>query len=103
MRTLTTVFVAGLFATLVVSAALFAFAISALPYVAVGTAIAVLIKSRQRPTAAASQSLYRYSPAPPVTARPIPPSGWVYVPLWMGPPPQATLPVIDAEVIEDSN
>jgi hypothetical protein len=29
------------------------------------------------------------------------PGGWVYVPVWVGPPPQPAMPVIEAEFVSD--
>lgn len=100
MRTLATVFVVAMFATVVLSAALFAAAITALPYVVIGNAIALLIRARQRPTTV-NQLPQRHAPATYRVPRQIAPSGWVYVPVWVGPPPQSATPVIDGEVIED--
>jgi hypothetical protein len=99
MRTLSTIFVVGLFATLVLGALLLAVAVELLPCIAIGCAIAVLMRCRQRPGVTASLLAYR----PGVTSQPqvVTPSGWVYVPVWVGPSPQPAVPVIDAEVIEE--
>jgi hypothetical protein len=45
-------------------------------------------------------------PMPP-RQHPVPPSqrrlagGWMYVPVWVGPPPQPAMPVIEAEFVRD--
>jgi hypothetical protein len=41
----------------------------------------------------------RQRPVPP-RQRPLP-GGWVYVPVWVGPPPQPAMPVIEAEFVSD--
>lgn len=101
MRTLTTIFAVSAFAVLLLSAAVLALAIELLPYVAIGCAIAVLIKSRRPQTVAARQVPYRHAPTPQSQPHSVPPSGWAYVPVWVGPAPQSAMPVIDAEVIEE--
>ena len=100
MRTLTTIFAVSAFAVLLLSAAILALAIELLPYVAIGCAIAVLIKSRRPQTVAAGQVSYRHHDAA-VAPHSVRPSGWAYVPVWVGPAPQSAMPVIDAEVIEE--
>jgi hypothetical protein len=101
MRTAATVLAVSAFAFLVLSAAVLAVAIALLPYVAIGCAIAVLIKSRRPPTVAARQAPYRCAPMPRSLPSAFASSGWVYVPVWVGPSRHAAMPVIDAEVVED--
>jgi xanthine/uracil permease len=36
----------------------------------------------------------------PPRQRPLP-AGWVHVPVWVGPPPQPAMPVIEAEFVSD--
>jgi hypothetical protein len=71
-----------------------------LPYVAIGCAIALLIKSR-RHAASVRQQAYRHLPLPPAPQYRAPAGQWVYVPVWVGAPPRPAVPVIDAEGIEE--
>ena len=62
--------------------------------------IAVLITSRRPQTVAAAKchtAIHRRRSRSAFGA----PSGWAYVPVWVGPAPQSAMPVIDAEVIEE--
>jgi hypothetical protein len=55
---------------------------------------------RQRPAAPPQRPVPpRERPEPP-RHRPLP-GGWVYVPVWVGPPPQPAMPVIEAEFVSD--
>jgi hypothetical protein len=74
--------------------AIVALAVQLLPYIIVGMVIGVLLRRRRRP-------VYRQPLPPPHRQLPPPPGRWVYVPVWVGPPPQRFKPVIDADVIED--
>ena len=76
-------------------------AIEVLPYVAIGCALALLIRSRrQRHRAPVRQQAYRQ--IPPSAPRYQAPTGqWVYVPVWVDAPPRPAVPVIDAEGIEE--
>jgi len=83
-------------------AAILTFAIELLPYVAIGCAIAVLIRSRRRlQGVAVRQQAYRHLPLPPAPQYRAPAGQWVYLPVWVGAPPRPAIRVIDAEVIED--
>jgi ABC-type Fe3+ transport system permease subunit len=96
MRTLTTVLVlVAIFGVLVVGAAV-ALAVELLPYVVLGIVIGAVIRSRRQQRSPVS----RPSPPPP-PQRQLPPGGWVYVPVWVIPPPPRSMPVIDAEFVRD--
>jgi hypothetical protein len=96
MRTLTTVLVlVAIFGVLVVGAAV-ALAVELLPYVVLGVVIGAVIRSRRQQRS----PVYRPSPPPP-PQRQLPPGGWVYVPVWVTPPPPRSMPVIDAEFVRD--
>jgi hypothetical protein len=76
--------------------AAFALVLQVLPYVILGVVVGAVIRKRQsRPIPAR-----RAAPAP-LPPRPLTPAGWAYVPVWVGPPPQRPMPVIDAEFIRD--
>jgi hypothetical protein len=99
MRTLLAFRVLRAFLVVFAAGAILAVAIALLPYLVVGFVIAAVMQSRRRQRAA-SRPVYRPSlPVPP--QRQVTPGGWVYLPVWVGPPPRPTMPVIDAEVIED--
>ena len=74
-------------------------AVELLPYIIVGMVIGALLRRHRRPHPVAPRPVYR-QPPPPQRQLP-PPGGWVYVPVWVGPPAQRPKPVIDAEVIAD--
>jgi hypothetical protein len=89
-------------AAVLLGAAIVALAIELLPYVAIGCAIALLIRSRRRrPRTPLRQQAYRAINAPPAPRYRAPTGQWVYVPVWVVAPPRPATPVIDAEVIED--
>ena|SRR5258707_7566137 len=99
MRTLMTLFAMSAIMVLLLVGAVVALMVQLLPYIIVGMVIGVLLRRRRRPHPLAPRRVYRQ----PLTSpqRQLPPSGrWVYVPVWVGPPPQRPKPVIDAEVIE---
>jgi hypothetical protein len=97
MRTLIAVLGFGAILLILFAGAFIALAVELLPYVALGIVIGAIIQCRRRQQARAHRP-----PVPPAPRRqPLPPGGWVYVPVWVGPPPQRTLPVIDAEFIRD--
>jgi hypothetical protein len=72
-----------------------------LPYVVLGIVIGAVAARRRRQR----QSIDR-RPVPP-RHRAVPPrqrllpGRWVYVPVWVGPPPQPAMPVIEAEFVRD--
>lgn len=67
------------------------------PYVLLGVVVGLIIQNRRRPR---QPQVYR---APPPPQNPLPPGGWVYVPVWVDPPPALPRPgpVINAEFIRD--
>jgi hypothetical protein len=75
--------------------AVVALALQVLPYVFLGMVIGAVIRGRR----SQRSRVYR-APMPP-PQRPRAPGGWAYAPVWVGPPPQRTGPVIDAEVVRD--
>jgi hypothetical protein len=87
----------GAILIMLLAGALIALAVELLPYVVLGIVIGAIIQGRQRQHARA-----RRPPVPPAPRQqPLPPGRWLYVPVWVGPPPQRTMPVIDAEFIRD--
>ncbi|MDT5347849.1 MAG: hypothetical protein QOH91_1136 [Mycobacterium sp.] len=87
----------GAILLMLLAGAFIALAVELLPYVVLGIVIGAIIQGRQRQQARAHRP-----PVPPALRRqPLPPGGWLYVPVWVGPPPQPTMPVIDAEFIRD--
>jgi hypothetical protein len=97
MRTLTAFLAFGAILIMLLAGAFIALAVELLPYVVLGIVIGAIIQGRRRQHA----RVYR-PPAPPAPRQqPLPPGGWVYVPVWVGPPPQRSMPVIDAEFIRD--
>jgi hypothetical protein len=82
-----------------IAGAVVALAVQLLPYIIVGIVIGVLLRRRRQPHSLVPRPVYR--PLPPPQRQLPPPNGWVYVPVWVGPPPQRARRVIDAEVIED--
>src|SRR5258707_11418329 len=99
MRTLMTLFAMSAIMVLLLVGAVVALMVQLLPYIIVGMVIGALLRRRRRPHPPAPRPGYRQPLPPP--QRQLPPGGWVYVPVWVGPPPQRPRPVIDAEVIED--
>ena|SRR5258708_6688364 len=98
MRTLTAFLAFGAILIMLLVGAFVALAVEVLPYVVLGIVIGAIIQGRRRQQAGAHRP-----PVPPAPRRqPLPPGGWVYVPVWVGPPPQRTVPVIDAEFIRDT-
>ena len=107
MRTLLGFVVMSAIVAVLIVGAVVQLIIQLIPYLLLAAAIAVAV-----------QALRRHS-APPVRHRPAlpppqpryrthagqvgpPPGGWVFLPVWVGPPPRRPGPaVIDAEVIED--
>jgi len=84
------------FAAVLLAGAVAALMVQLLPYIIIGMVIGVVVRRRRHRAA----SEYR----PQVSARserPVTASGWVYLAVWVGPPPRQQMPVIDAEVIED--
>jgi hypothetical protein len=97
MRTLTAFLGFGAILLMLLAGAFIALAVELLPYVVLGIVIGAIIQSRRR-----QQSRVSLPPVPPAPQRqPLPPGGWVYVPVWVGPPRQRTMPVIDAEFVRD--
>jgi hypothetical protein len=97
MRTLTAFLGFGAILIMLLAGAFIALAVELLPYVVLGIVIGAIIQGRRRQQA----RTYR-PPVPPAPQRqPLPPGGWVYVPVWVGPPPQRTMRVIDAEFVRD--
>jgi hypothetical protein len=97
MRTLTAFLAFGAILIMLLAGAFIALAVELLPYVVLGIVIGAIIQGRQRQHARA-----RRPPVPPAPRQqPLPPGRWLYVPVWVGPPPQRTMPVIDAEFIRD--
>jgi hypothetical protein len=97
MRTLMAFLGFGAILLMLLAGAFIALAVELLPYVVLGIVIGAIIQGRQRQQARAHRP-----PVPPAPRRqPLPPGGWLYVPVWVGPPPQPTMPVIDAEFIRD--
>jgi hypothetical protein len=88
-------------AMVLTAGAVVALAVELLPYIIVGMVIGVLLRRRRRPHPLAPRPVYRQPLPPSQRQLPQPPGGWVYVPVWVGPPPQRPRPVIDAEVIAD--
>jgi hypothetical protein len=98
MRTLTAFLGLGAILIMLLAGVLIALAVELLPYVVLGIVIGAIIQGRRRQQARVYQP-----PVPPTPRRqPLPPGGWVYVPVWVGPPPQRSMPVIDAELIRDT-
>jgi hypothetical protein len=98
MRTLTAVLGFGAIVIMLLAGAFIALAVELLPYVVLGIVIGAVIQDRRRQQARA----YGPPPRPAPRRPPLPPGGWVYVPVWVGPPPQPSMPVIEAEFIRDS-
>ncbi len=96
MRTLAAFLGFGAILLMLLAGAFIAPAVELLPYVVLGIVIGAIIQGRRRQQA----RVYRPPIAPP-RQQPLPPGGWVYVPVWVGPPPQRTMPVIHAEFIRD--
>lgn len=89
-------------AAVLLGAAILVLVIELLPYVTIGCALALLIRSRRRRHAdPVRQQAYRHLPLPPAPRYRAPAGQWVYVPVWVGAPPRPAMPVIDAEVIEE--
>jgi hypothetical protein len=86
----------GAIMLVVLFGAAFALVLQVLPYVILGMVVGAVIRRRQRQP----MPVRRAAPAP-LPPRPLTPGGWVYVPVWVGPPPQRPMPVIDAEFIRD--
>jgi hypothetical protein len=87
-------------AAVLVGAAILVLAIDLLPYVAVGCAVGLLIRSCRRGNGVAvRKQAYRHIPLPPARQYRAPAGQWVYVPVWVGAPQRPAMPVIDAEVI----
>jgi hypothetical protein len=100
MRTLMGFIVMSAIVVLLLVGAVVALMVQLLPYIVVGMVIGVLLQRRRRPHPLAPRPVYRQPLPPPKRPLP-PPGGWVYLPVWVGPPPQRPRSVIDAEVIED--
>jgi hypothetical protein len=100
MRTLMGFVAMSAIVVVLLAGAVVALAVQLLPYIIVGMVIGALVRRRRRPYPPAPRPVYR-RPLPPPQHQLPPPGGWVYVPVWIGPPPQRPRPVIDAEVIED--
>jgi hypothetical protein len=97
MRTLTAFLGFGAVLIMLFAGAFIVLVVELLPYVVLGIAIGAIVQSRRRQRARVYQP-----PVPPVPRlQPLPPGGWVYVPVWVAPPPQRTTPVIEAEFIRD--
>jgi hypothetical protein len=97
MRTLTAFVGFGAILIMLLAGAFIALAVELLPYVVLGIVIGAIVQSRRHQQA----RVYR-PPVPPVPRQqPLPAGGWVYVPVWVGPPPQRPMPVIDAEFVRD--
>lgn len=96
MRTLTAVLALLAIFVLLVVGTVAALAVELLPYVVLGIVIGAVIRSRRRQRS----PVYRPSPPPP-PQRQLPPGGWAYVPVWVAPPPQRSMPVVDAEFVRD--
>jgi hypothetical protein len=73
-----------------------ALVLQVLPYVIMGMVVGAVIRRRQR----RPESVHRAAPVP-LAPRPLAPGRWAYVPVWVGPPPQRSMPVIEAELIRD--
>jgi hypothetical protein len=85
---------------LLLAGAVVALMVQLLPYIIVGIVIGALLQRRRRHRPRVVQSVCRSSMQP-RQAHAVAPSGWAYVPVWVGPPLRPPMPVIDAEVIED--
>jgi hypothetical protein len=97
MRTLTAFVGLGAILVMLMAGAFIALAVELLPYVLLGIVIGAVIQGRRRqPT-----RVYRPPVQPAPRQQPLPPGGWVYVPVWVAPPPQRPMPVIDAEFVRD--
>jgi hypothetical protein len=98
MRTLTAFLGLGAILLMLLAGAFIALAVELLPYVVLGIVIGAIIQGRRRQQGRAHRPLV--PPAP--RQQPLSSGGWVYVPVWVGPPPQRSMPVIDAELIRDT-
>ena len=88
MRTLTTLLAPSAIRVVLLAGAVVALAVELLPYVVQGIVIGPVIRRRRRQRS----RVYR---------APVPSGGAVHVPVWAGPPPQRTMPVIEAEFVGD--
>ena len=100
MRILMTLFAMSAIVGLLLVGAVVALMVQLLPYIIVGMVIGALLRRRRRGRPPVVRSAYR-APVAPRSAYAVTPSGWAYVPVWVGPSPRRPMPVIDAEVIED--
>lgn len=101
MRTLMALFAMTAIVGLLLMGAVVALMVQVLPYIIIGMVIGVLLQRRRRRGGPpVVRSAYR-APVPPRSAYAVAPSGWAYVPVWVGPSPRQQMPVIDAEIIED--
>jgi hypothetical protein len=97
MRTLMSLFVTSAIIVVLIVGVVVARAVGLLPYIIVGMVIGVLLRRRRLPH---PRPVYRQPLQPP--QHPLPPPGrWVYVPVWVGPPPRRPKPVIDAQFVRD--
>jgi hypothetical protein len=96
MRTLIAVLGFGAILIMLLAGAFIALAVELLPYVLLGIAIGAIVGSRRRQHARLDRP-----PVPPaLRQQPLPAGGWVYVPVWVAPPPQP-MRAIDAEFVRD--
>ena len=100
MRPLMTLFgMCAIVALLFVGAAV-ALLVQLLPYIVMGMVIGALLRRRHCRSTPATYPVYRAT-EPSQSAPTLPPPGWVYLPVWVGPPPRQPMPVLDGQVIGD--